>query len=170
MVNPIATLLLECGAIEFGEFVLASGARSSYYIDIKAATTNPTILAEIGKAIAEGWEFDMVAGVAVGAVPIAVAVSLASGRPYAIIRKEEKGHGKAGTIIGDVAGKNVLLVEDVTTSGGSALYGLDALRAAGAHVDRVVTVVDREAGAREAFAEKGAALLALVRVGELLDR
>jgi len=169
MVNPIATLLLESGAIEFGDFLLASGARSSYYIDIKAATTNPTILAAIGKTIAEGWEFDVVAGVAVGAVPIAVAVSLASGRPYAIIRKEEKDHGKAGTIIGDVSGRNVLLVEDVTTSGGSALYGLSALRAAGAHVDRVVTVVDREGGAREALAEKGASLLALVRVSELLN-
>ncbi len=169
MVNPIATLLLESGAIEFGDFVLASGARSSYYIDIKAATTNPTILAAIGKAIAEGREFDIVAGVAVGAVPIAVAVSLASGRPYAIIRKAEKDHGKAGTIIGDVSGKRVLLVEDVTTSGGSALYGLAALRAAGANVDRVVTVVDREAGADEALAEKGASLQALVRVSELLD-
>jgi orotate phosphoribosyltransferase len=170
MVNPIATLLLESGAIEFGDFLLASGARSSYYIDIKAATTNPTILAAIGKTIAEGQEFDTVAGVAVGAVPIAVAVSLASGRPYAIIRKEEKDHGKAGTIIGDVSGRKVLLVEDVTTSGGSALYGLEALRAAGADVDRVVTVVDREGGAQEALAEKGASLLALVRVSELLDR
>ncbi len=169
MVNPIARLLLESGAIEFGEFVLASGARSSYYIDIKAATTKPDILAEIGKTIAEGWEFEMVAGVAVGAVPIAVAVSLASGRPYAIIRKVEKDHGKAGTIIGDVSGRNVLRVEDVTTSGGSALYGLEALRVAGAHVDQVVTVVDREAGAREALAEKGASLLALVQVSELLD-
>ena len=169
MVNLIAKQLLECGAIEFGEFVLASGARSSYYIDIKAATTNPAVLGEIGRAIAEEEEFEMVAGVAVGAIPIAVAVSLASGRPYAIIRKEAKDHGKAGTIIGNVAGKNVLLVEDVTTSGGSALYGLDALRAAGAHVDRVMTVVDREAGAREALAEKGASLLALVRVSELLD-
>ena len=111
----------------------------------------------------------MVAGVAVGAVPIAVAVSLASGRPYAIVRKEEKDHGKAGTIVGDVNGRNVLLVEDVTTSGGSALYGLAALRAAGAEVDRVVTVVDREAGAHEALAEKGASLFALVRVSELLD-
>jgi len=169
MVNPIATLLLESGAIEFGDFVLASGARSSYYIDIKAATTNPTILAAIGKTIAEGWDFDMVAGVAVGAVPIAVAVSLASGRPYAIVRKEEKDHGEAGTIVGDVNGRNVLLVEDVTTSGGSALYGLAALRAAGAEVDRVVTVVDREAGAHEALAEKGASLFALVRVSELLN-
>ncbi|CCJ36855.1 orotate phosphoribosyltransferase [Methanoculleus bourgensis MS2] len=169
MVNPIATLLLESGAIEFGDFVLASGARSTYYIDIKAATTNPVVLAAIGKTIAEGWEFEMVAGVAVGAVPIAVAVSLASGRPYAIIRKEEKDHGKAGTIIGDVDGRDVLLVEDVTTSGGSALYGLEALRAAGAHVDRVVTVVDREAGAGEALAKKGASLSALVRVSELLN-
>lgn len=169
MVNPIATLLTENGAIEFGDFVLASGARSSYYIDIKAATTNPAVLAAIGKAIAEGWEFDTVAGVAVGAVPIAVAVSLASGRPYAIIRRAEKDHGKDGTIIGEVRDRNVLLVEDVTTSGGSALYGLEALRHAGAHVDRVVTVVDRETGAHEALAEKGAVLLALVRVSELLD-
>jgi orotate phosphoribosyltransferase len=169
MVNPIATLLLESGAIEFGDFVLASGAQSPYYIDIKAATTKPAILSAIGKAIAEEWEFDMVAGVAVGAVPIAVAVSLASGRPFAIIRKAEKDHGKAGTIIGEVSGKNVLLVEDVTTSGGSALYGLAALRAAGAHVDLVVTVVDREAGAHEALAEKGASLHALVRVSELMD-
>ncbi|NMC89467.1 MAG: orotate phosphoribosyltransferase, partial [Methanomicrobiales archaeon] len=81
MVNPIATLLLESGAIELGDFLLASGARSSYYIDIKTATTNPVVLAAIGKTIAEGWNFDVVAGVAVGAVPIAVAVSLASKRP-----------------------------------------------------------------------------------------
>ena len=124
MVNPIATLLRESGAIEVGDFLLASGARSSYYIDIKAATTNPTVLAAIGKTIAEGWDFEVVAGVAVGAVPIAVAVSLASGRPYAIIRREEKDHGKAGTIIGDVSGRDVLLVEDVTTSGGSASMAL----------------------------------------------
>jgi len=119
MVNRIARLLLESGAIEYGDFLLASGARSSYYIDIKAATTNPAILAEIGKAIAEGREFEVVAGVAVGGVPIAVAVSLASGRPYAIVR--------------------------------------------------MVTVVDREAGAREALAEKGVSLQALVRVSDLLD-
>jgi len=57
----------------------------------------------------------------------------------------------------------------VTTSGGSAIYGIEAPRAAGAHVDRVVTVVDREAGAREALAEKGVSLQALVRVSDLLD-
>ena len=167
MVNPIATLLRESGAIEVGDFLLASGARSSYYIDIKAATTNPTVLAAIGKTIAEGW-VRWWPGWRSAPCPIAVAVSLASGRPCDH-QKKEKDHGKAGTIIGDVDGRDVLLVEDVTTSGGSALYGLEALRAAGAHVDRVVTVVDREAGAGEALAKKGASLSALVRVSELLN-
>ena len=148
---------------------LASGAKSNYYIDIKSATTNPRVLSAIGRAIADEFEFDMVAGVAVGAVPIAVAVSLASNRPFAIIRKEAKDHGKAGTIIGDVEGRTVLLVEDVTTSGGSALFGLSALRAAGASADRVVTVVDREMGAADLLRKENASLYALVRVSEVLQ-
>jgi orotate phosphoribosyltransferase len=170
MVNTIAALLVESGAVEFGDFVLASGARSDYYIDIKSATTNPRILGAIGREIADAFEFEMVAGVAVGAVPIAVAVSLASGRPFAIIRKEEKDHGKSGTIVGDVRGKRVLLVEDVTTSGGSAPYGLSALRAAGASVDSIVTIVDREMGAADLLRKENASLHALVRVSEVLHK
>ncbi len=169
MVNTIAQLLIDSGAIEFGDFVLASGARSRYYVDIKTATTDPAILGAIGKAIAERYDFEAVAGVAVGAVPIAVAVSLASGRPFAIIRKEEKEHGKSGAIIGDVEKKKVLLVEDVTTSGGSALYGVETLRSAGARIDTVVTVVDREAGASGIFAGHGVTLSALVRISEVLN-
>ncbi|KUG20145.1 MAG: orotate phosphoribosyltransferase [Methanomicrobiaceae archaeon] len=170
MVKTIARLIKESGAIEFGDFVLASGVRSRYYIDIKTATTNPEILGAIGREIADRFAFEMVAGVAIGAVPVAVAVSLASNKPYAIIRKSEKEHGKAGTIIGDVAGRHVLLVEDVTTSGGSALFGLASLREAGARVDCVVTVVDREMGASERLEKEHARLHALVRVSELLDR
>ncbi|MCK4270203.1 MAG: orotate phosphoribosyltransferase, partial [Methanogenium sp.] len=87
MVNKVADLLIEYGAIEFGDFTLASGSKSSYYIDIKSASTNPFLLESIGRIIAERYDFDVVAGVAVGAVPIAVAVSLSAGKPYAIIRK-----------------------------------------------------------------------------------
>lgn len=169
MVTTIQEMLLESGAIEFGDFLLASGARSRYYIDIKTATTNPVILGAIGEEIAKTQDFDVVAGVAVGAVPIAVAVSLASGKPFAIIRKTEKEHGKSGAIIGDVKDKKVLLVEDVTTSGGSALYGVEALRSAGAEVGAVVTVVDREAGAAEMFQRQGVRFDALVRVSEVLN-
>ena len=166
--NPIADLLIEAGAIEFGTFTLASGATSPYYVDIKTAMTDPALLAAVAEAIAERAPFEMVAGVAVGGVPLAVAVSLASRRPYAIIRSAAKDHGRADIVIGSVAGRRVLLVEDVTTSGGSALYGIGELRKAGAEVECVVTVVDREGGAEERLAAAGVQLIPLVRARELL--
>lgn len=170
MVNRIAHLMEEYGALELGDFVLASGARSSYYLDIKKVVTQPAALKEIAGAIARDYAFEVVAGVAVGGVPLAVAVSLESMKPFAIVRSQEKHHGKAGRIIGDVRGKHVLLVEDVTTSGGSALFGICALRDAGATVNRVVTVVDRESGATALLHENGVALDALVRASDVIGR
>jgi orotate phosphoribosyltransferase len=168
MVNKIADMLIKYKAIEFGDFTLASGAKSPYYIDVKSAATNPEFLASLASEIAKTHDFDMVAGVAIGGVPLAVATGLFSKKPYAIIRASEKGHGKKNVVIGDVKGKLVLLVEDVTTSGGSALYGVEALRGAGARCDRVVTVVDREEGAEKNLSTHGINLLPLVRIGELL--
>jgi orotate phosphoribosyltransferase len=169
MVDLIVKALKEHGAIEFGSFVLSSGAVSSYYVDVKSAVTDPALLSLIGAEIADRCRFEVVAGVAVGAVPLAVAVSLASGKPYAIIRKGEKGHGKPGTIVGDVSGRKVLLVEDVTTSGGSVLAGIRMLREAGAMVDTVVAVVDRGQGAAALLSEAGVRLLPLARIGQLLN-
>jgi orotate phosphoribosyltransferase len=168
MVNTLADLLLKHKAIEFGEFTLASGKKSPYYIDVKSAATNPDLLSAIASAIARTYTFEVVAGVAVGGIPLAVATALMTKKPYAIIRAAEKSHGKKDVIIGDVKGRDVLLVEDVTTSGGSALYGIGALRAAGARVDRVVTVVDREQGAGEMLRQQGVRLLPLVKVSEIL--
>ena len=170
MVNTLADLLIRNKAIEFGEFTLASGKKSTYYIDVKSAVTNPELLCAIASAIAQKYTFDTVAGVAVGGVPLAVATAINAEKPYAIIRAAEKSHGKKDVIIGNVRDRDVLLVEDVTTSGGSALYGIDALRAAGAHADRVVTVVDREQGATEMLRQKGISLLPLVTVSEILKR
>lgn len=132
--------------------------------------TQPELLKLIGRVVAEGFEFDCIAGVAVGGVPLAVAVSLASGKPYAIIRATEKDHGKSSLIIGDVSGRHVLLIEDVTTSGGSAYYGVEELRQAGASVDSVITIVDREQGAETFLAEHGIHLISLVRVSDLLSK
>lgn len=168
MVNRIACLLKEHGAVEFGEFTLASGAKSSYYLDVKSALADPEVLHTVGREIAGMVTFDVVAGVAVGGVSLAVATSLCSGKPYAIIRAGEKTHGKGGRIIGKVAGHRVLLVEDVTTSGGSVIRGIEALRAAGAVVDTVVTVVDRESGAAEALEKTGVRLIALARAAEII--
>ena len=166
--KPLADLLVQYKAIEFGDFTLASGAKSSFYIDVKTASTHPDFLSAIAANVARDQMFDVVAGVAVGGVPLAVATALAAGKPYAIIRSSGKDHGKKDLIIGQVAGKHVLLVEDVTTSGGSALYGIETLRAAGAIVDRVVTVVDREQGAQAMLLEHGVRLLPLVKVSELV--
>jgi len=166
--NALAEMLIQYKAIEFGDFTLASGAKSPYYIDVKTAVTRPDLLSAVAETIAASEVFDVVAGVAVGGVPLCVATSLAKKKPYAIIRASEKSHGKKDVIIGDVKGKDVLMVEDVTTSGGSALYGINALRAAGARADRVVTVVDREQGAEAMLQAQGVRLIPLVRLRELL--
>jgi len=170
MVNAIADLLIRHKAIEFGEFTLASGKKSRYYIDVKSAVTNPDLLLAIASVIEKTHTFDVVAGVAVGGVPLAVATAMVAKRPYAIIRAAEKGHGKKDVIIGNVKNGNVLLVEDVTTSGGSAIYGINALRDAGARADRVVTVVDREQGAEDLLKKQGVSLFSLVKVSEILKQ
>lgn len=167
--NTIADLLLKHKAIEFGDFTLASGKKSPYYVDVKSAVTNPDLLVAIASAIAHAHTFDVVAGVAVGGIPLAVATAISAKKPYAIIRAAEKSHGKKDVIIGSVKDADVLLVEDVTTSGGSALYGISALRAAGARADRVITVVDREQGAGEMLRHQGVHLLPLVKVSEILQ-
>ena len=164
-------MLISSDAIRFGDFTLASGRKSRFYIDIKKAITQPAILKKIAsEVLMKNPPFDAVAGVAVWGVPLAVAVSLESGKPYVIIRKEQKAHGLASLIIGEVSGKRVLLVEDVTTSGGSALFGIEQLRSAGAVVEEVITVVDRDEGAEKTLSDLNVKLTPLVSMKDLVDR
>ncbi|HDD57262.1 MAG TPA: orotate phosphoribosyltransferase [Thermoplasmatales archaeon] len=163
-------LLKECGAIKFGKFVLTSGAVSDYYIDIKLASTNPEILKEIAKRMSKYADgYDAIAGMELGAVPLAVALSLETRIPFVIVRKEKKGHGTGNLIEGaSVNRKKVLIVEDVTTSGGSVLKTIDILRRAGAVLDRVIVVVDRESGAEEKIEKSGLEFVPLIKVSEIL--
>jgi orotate phosphoribosyltransferase len=162
--------LVACGALRFGTFTLTSGKTSSYYVDIKAASSQPRLL----KAMAQGLrptvgDAEILAGVELGAVPILVALALECGLPYVIIRKQPKAHGTGKRIEGpDVRGKRILLIEDVTTTGKSVLEAVQLLRAEGAKVDRVETVVDRGEGATEALAAQKVRLGALVSAPELL--
>ena len=162
------------GAILFGHFVLTSGKESDYYINVKKLITNPKVLkliAELMKEKAEelGVEFDRVAGPELGAVPIATALSLETGKSLVIVRKKPKGHGTGSQIEGEVRpGDKVLLVEDVTTTGGSVLRSAKVLESQGAKVSAILVVVDREEGAEDNLG--GCLFVPLVRVSELFAR
>jgi len=172
--NEMKRALERCGALQFGEFTLASGAKSEYYVDIKKASTDPEILYLISQLMAEriqisGKKYDRIAGVVLGSVPLAAALSLATGIPYVMVRKEKKDHGTSKLIEGTLNnGDNVLVVEDVITSAGSSLTAIETLRSAGASVNEIFSVIDREAGGTEALSKAKVTLTSLVKASDLL--
>ncbi len=174
--SELSEALKSCGALQFGEFTLASGAKSDYYIDIKKASTNPEVLRLIARLMAqkmrdEGIEADRIAGVVLGSVPLATALALETGIPYVMIRKEKKDHGTGKLIEGDLnVGDRVLVVEDVITTAGSSIKAIGTLREAGAEVLHVISVIDREGGGAENLAEAGVDFRPLVKASELVKR
>jgi orotate phosphoribosyltransferase len=161
-------LLKDMKVVQTGEFILASGKKSNYFVNIKRASTNPHVLREIGKAMAPYVGEAKIAGMALGAVPLAVAVALETNRPFVIVRKEPKDHGTKDLIEGEVLpGEKFVIVEDVATTGGSTLRVVSALREKGANVAKAIVVVDRLEGAREMLTEHGIELVSLFTVKDL---
>jgi orotate phosphoribosyltransferase len=174
--NEMKKALEVCGALQFGEFTLASGARSNYYIDIKRASTDPKVLYLISQLMAEsiqasGKRYDRIAGVVLGSVPLAAALSLATGIPYVMVRKEKKDHGTSKLIEGVLnKSDNVIVVEDVITSAGSSIAAIATLRESGAKVSDIISVIDREAGGAEALRNINVTLTALVKASDLFGK
>lgn len=171
--KDLVNKLKSCGAIQYGHFVLTSGAVSDYYVDIKKASTNPQVLKTISsyiEPIVKG-KYDIIAGMELGAVPLIVALSLQTGIPFVIIRKQKREHGTGKQIEGEsVTNKKVLIVEDVTTSGGSVENSIWILRQNHALLDTVVTIVDRESGARKKIESLDLQFVPLVTIKDILDR
>ncbi len=166
--SDLATMLLSTGAVKFGEFVLTSGRKSSFYVDVKKALTKPEILETIAREMSDYVVEDLIAGMELGAVPIAAAVSLRSMKPYLILRKGKREHGTGKRIEGDYSSaRTVIIVEDVATTGGSIIRSAEILRAEGLKVDRALVVVDREEGASASLQEIGIELIPLVRIGDI---
>ena len=162
---------------EGGPFKLASGAMSDYYLDLKPTMFDPHGAALIGEIInamlAADTDVDAIGGLELGAVPISAAVSALSvqARPIKsfVVRKESKDHGTAKKIDGNFTpNSTVVLVEDVTTRGGSVMQAVRAVRERGATVKKIITVVDRLEGARENLAKEGIALEAIFTRNDLL--
>lgn len=166
-------ILIENKVFEQGHFVLASGKESDYYVNMKKAITNPVILKTIGEMITEAIEnddIDKIAGPALGAVPIATASSILSDIPLLMIRKEKKSYGTSKQIEGELnEGDNVIVVEDVTTTGGSLLKAIKVIEENGGIVKRAFVCVDREEGAIEKFKKEGIKLEPLISVSEFFN-
>jgi orotate phosphoribosyltransferase len=148
--SELARRIKEVSYLE-GDFVLRSGKRSKYYLDKYLFETQPDILEALGEMFAPYAEdAEVIAGPELGAVSLAAATAMKTGKPFAIVRKGEKGYGTSKLIEGTaVEGKRVLLVEDIGTTAGAALEAAETLKTAGAQVLRLVFVIDRLQGARE---------------------
>ena len=164
-----------------GEITLASGRKSDFYFNLKPTMLDPegaTLLAELTYEALKDDKFDFIGGLEMGAVPLAGAIAQLSwikGHPIAafFVRKQPKEHGARLAIEGlakdeTLVGKRIVVVEDVTTTGGSAMKAVEALREAGADVALVFTMVDRQEGAAEAFAAAKLPFRALYTAREFL--
>lgn len=162
-----------------GDFVLASGGRSSYYVDARLSTMSGVgqlLVGREGLRLLDeaGWTPGLVGGLTLGADPVAYAIAHAAARvgrglDAFTVRKEPKAHGTEREIEGPFfPGADVVVVEDSLTTGGSALRAVQAVRRAGGRVLGVFTLVDREEGARERLAKEGIDLLSAYTAAELL--
>lgn len=164
-----------------GDVTLASGRKSDFYFNLKPTMMDPegaTLLAELTYEALKDEQYDYIGGLEMGAVPLAGAIAQISwikGHPIAafFVRKKPKEHGARLAIEGlardeSLAGKRIVVVEDVTTTGGSAMKAVESLREAGAEVALVFTMVDREEGAADTFAQAGLPFRALYTAREFL--
>ena len=158
-----------------GDFVLRSGRRSRYYLDKYRFETRPELLGALGERISalvveHEPDADRLAGPELGAVALAAAASLASRKPFVIVRKEAKDYATGNRLEGAFEpGELVCLVEDIVTSGGAAIGAVEALREAGLTCRTAICVVDREEGGSDALARLGVRLRPLFRASELLE-
>lgn len=172
--------LLRERSVRRGDFVLASGARSSYYVDCRITATSAEGQVLIGALAfdllrSSGLRPDVVGGLTMGADPVAYAIahaSWASDQPVDAftVRKQPKEHGTGKRIEGNFqAGQRALVIEDVITSGGSALQACEAVEAEGGSVVGVLALIDREVGGREAIEARGYRVNCLFGISDLLQ-
>ncbi|HWN33326.1 MAG TPA: orotate phosphoribosyltransferase [Pseudonocardia sp.] len=171
----LAALVREL-AVVHGRVTLSSGAQADYYVDLRRVTLHHRAAPLIGRLIrvlTADWAYHAVGGLTLGADPVATAVlHSAATEGLAIdafaVRKESKAHGMQRQVEGpDIAGRQVLVVEDTSTTGGSVLTAVRAVRAAGAEIVGVATVVDRETGAQQAIEAEGLAYRAILGPADL---
>lgn len=167
--EELAKRIREVAYLE-GDFTLRSGKKSRFYIDKYLFETQPDILAELGRRLAERATSGttLIAGAELGGVALAAATAMAANLPFLIVRNAKKDYGTSKMYEGRVqVGDVVLLVEDIATTGGQVLEAAQVLCSAGAVVEKIVAVVDRGQGAAQKIREAGFAFEALLDQDDL---
>ena len=162
--------ILKKYAYRRGNFLLSSGVESEHYVNCKPVILTGKGLKLVSEMMLQHIDTPCVAGLTLGADPLVSGVALVSQRAGLIIRKEPNGHGTASQVEGPLPpmGTFITVLEDVTTTGGSAIKAVEVLRDLDYNVNRVVTIVDRQEGADEIMKSKGLELCSLVKLEELL--
>ena len=165
--------LADLGALQFGDFTLASGKRSSMYVDLRLLVSDPGLMQAAARAYAaelDALQVDRIAGIPYAALPIGMAVSLASGVPLIYNRKESKSHGLGKDIEGLwQPGERVVIIEDVITTGGSIISSVELFRAAGLIVEDAIVLLDRQQGGVENLRKAGIRVHSVLALGDVLD-
>jgi orotate phosphoribosyltransferase len=171
VVRTLEEEIVRAGAFRLGDFTLASGRKSDFYIDLRMVITKPGFLKRVAQAMAPSAEdHDFIAGLELSAIPLATALSLETGKPFLMVRKTVKGHGTGRLVEGELKpGARVLFVEDTVTTAGTLVNGIKAVRELNGIVDKAIVVVDRKEGARENLAAIGVEMVSLASVGRLRE-
>ncbi|MYC94398.1 MAG: orotidine-5'-phosphate decarboxylase [Caldilineaceae bacterium SB0661_bin_32] len=171
--RDLVTGLAELGALQFGDFTLASGKRSSMYVDLRLLVSQPDLMQAAAAAYAQelaALQCDRIAGVPYAALPIGMAVALASGVPLIYNRKESKSHGLGKDIEGLwQPGERVVIIEDVITTGGSIVSSVELFRVAGLVVEDAIVLLDRQQGGVENLRKAGIRVHSVLALGDVLD-
>lgn len=169
--SPLAAQIKSLAELK-GQFRLRSGTVSDTYFDKYRFESQPAVLAKIAEQMRAKLPagIDRIAGLELGGVPLATAISLQAGIPCLFVRKEAKPYGTCNAVEGGFeAGERVVIIEDVVTSGGAVLDAIDMLRGVGLVVEDVICAIDREAGGREAIEQKDCRLTSVFTRSDLSD-
>lgn len=176
LINELGPMLVKTKALQFGDFILSSGKSSPYYIDLRVIPSYPDVFDKVIFSYINALEnlgvlSDLtISGIPTSGLTYASVISYNLKKPLIYVREKNKSYGTGNMIEGVLkSGSNVVVIDDLITTGGSLITTIDTVRQAGGKVDNVVVLIDRLQGGKKRLADKGVTLNVIMNINELAD-